>query len=117
MALYGDSFLAFQVHIIQHLGLHIAGRDGFRELKETVGQGTFPMVDMGYDTEIANVLHICSYALSKGVQRYGFNVQIWGFANVKIAGILFGRLLSANREIALTEVYMHQFSRGLPYVR
>jgi hypothetical protein len=26
-------------------------------LKETVGQGTFTVVDVGYDTEIADVLH------------------------------------------------------------
>jgi hypothetical protein len=33
--------------------------------QEAVGQGRFTVVDMGYDTEIPNILHICLKRLAK----------------------------------------------------
>ena len=58
MALDGNTFFTFQVHVIQHLRLHIPVRYGMGKLQQAVCQGTFTVVNMGYDTEIPNILHI-----------------------------------------------------------
>ena len=58
VALYGNTFLTLQVHIVQYLGLHIPVRYGFGVLQQAVGQGTFTMINMGDNTEVPNVLHI-----------------------------------------------------------
>jgi hypothetical protein len=58
VALDGDALFTFQVHIIEYLRLHIPAGYGFGKLQKAVGQGTFTVVYMGDDTEIANVLHI-----------------------------------------------------------
>jgi hypothetical protein len=47
----------FQFHIVKELILHIPDSHCARFLQETVGQGRFAMIDVGDDTEIANVLH------------------------------------------------------------
>ena len=52
-----DTFFALQIHIIEHLVLHVPRGQGLRELKKTVGQGRLTMVDVGDDTEIADVAH------------------------------------------------------------
>ena len=42
---------------VEHLGLHILAADGIGVFKETVGQGTFTMVNVGYDTEVSDIFH------------------------------------------------------------
>ena len=49
----GDSLLPFQVHAIQELRFHIAGTDRACDLQKPVGQGRFPMVDVGDDAEVS----------------------------------------------------------------
>jgi len=59
MAFDRYSTLSFQVHIIQHLCLKVSFRDGMGHFKQAVGERAFPMIDMGNDTEIADVFHVC----------------------------------------------------------
>ena len=55
MTFDGDSSLTFKIHIVQHLPLgHL---DGMGILQQTVGKGTFSVVNMCYDTEVSYVLH------------------------------------------------------------
>ncbi len=51
-----DAALALQVHGVEHLLSHQALVQGARELDQAVGQGRLPMVDVGHDTEVANVI-------------------------------------------------------------
>src|SRR5207249_11892520 len=51
-----DAPLALQVHRVEHLLAHQALVQGARELDEAVGEGRFPVVDMGHDTEVADVI-------------------------------------------------------------
>ena len=51
----GDASFFFEVHIVEHLsGRHF---DGLSAFEQSVGQGTFTVVDVGNDAEIANVVH------------------------------------------------------------
>ena len=63
MALDGDSALAFEIHIVEHLGLHVFGGDCLGVLEQSVGEGTFPVVDVGDDAEVAYVVHIVKCSL------------------------------------------------------
>src|SRR6266550_305588 len=51
-----DAALALQVHRVEHLLSHQALVQGARELDQAVGQGRLPMVDMGHNTEVADVI-------------------------------------------------------------
>ena len=57
VALDGDAALLFEVHIVEHLVLHFAGGDRVRHLQQAVCQRALAVVDMGYDAEVAYVLH------------------------------------------------------------
>lgn len=57
MALDCDATLAFEVHVVEHLRLEVLGSHGVGIFKQTVGKGALAVVDMGYDTEIADILH------------------------------------------------------------
>ena len=57
MALNGDATLAFKVHVIKHLGLHILSHHGTCGFKESVGKRTLAMVDMGNNAEISYRVH------------------------------------------------------------
>ena len=57
VALDGDATLLFQFHVVEHLVLHVALADGVGRLEQTVGKGALAMVDMGYDAEVAYILH------------------------------------------------------------
>ena len=52
----GDAALALQVHRVEHLLAHqpLVQRPG--QLDEPIGEGRFPMIDMGHDAEIADVI-------------------------------------------------------------
>src|SRR2546422_6385128 len=45
-----------QVHRVEHLLSHQALVQRARELDQAVGQGRLPMVDMGHNTEVADVI-------------------------------------------------------------
>ena len=51
-----DAPLALEVHRVEDLRAHVAVRDGVRELEDPVGQGGFPVVDVGDDREVANAV-------------------------------------------------------------
>ena len=55
VALDGDAALLFQVHIVEHLPL--GHGYGLCVLQQTVCQSALPVVDVGNDAEVANVLH------------------------------------------------------------
>src|SRR5713226_2526541 len=49
-----DPALAFEVHAVEHLVLHVALADRAGELEQPVGQRRFPVVDMGDDAKVAH---------------------------------------------------------------
>lgn len=73
MALNGNAFFPFQVHIVQHLRLHIPVANGMGKLQQPVGQGTLSMVNMGDDAKITDVLH-CALLLFLGRKFTGFDL-------------------------------------------
>ena len=58
MGLDGDAALPFQIHCVQHLGLHLARRQGAGQLEQPVRKRGFAVVNMGNDGEIADVLAV-----------------------------------------------------------
>ncbi len=51
-----DAALALQVHRIEDLLAHESLVEGTRELDQAVGKRRFAMIDVGDDTEIANMV-------------------------------------------------------------
>jgi len=49
LRLDGDAALALEIHRIENLGLHLAVRQASTQLDDAIGQGGFPVVDMGDD--------------------------------------------------------------------
>jgi hypothetical protein len=66
VALYGDATFALKVHVVKHLGLRIAGRNGVGHLQKSVGQGALTVVNVGNNAEISDVLHRAAKVLNKG---------------------------------------------------
>jgi len=58
VAFDGNAALAFQLHVIQGLILHIPHRNGIRKLQKPVGQGAFPVVNVCNYTEISDIFHV-----------------------------------------------------------
>ena len=60
-----DALLALEVHCVEHLGRHLALRQGAGQLEQTVSQGRLTVIDMGDDREIANPILVqgggCSF--------------------------------------------------------
>jgi hypothetical protein len=54
----GDPALALEVHGIEELLAHLALGEGPRALHQAVGEGRFPVIDVGDDREVADVLHV-----------------------------------------------------------
>ena len=44
-------------HIIQQLVLHVAALNGMSEFQKTISQGALAMIDVGYYTKVADILH------------------------------------------------------------
>jgi hypothetical protein len=57
VALDGNALFALQVHVVEHLCLHVAFANGMGMLQQPVGQGAFSVIDMGYDAEVPDLLH------------------------------------------------------------
>ena len=74
MALNRDPALALQVHIVKQLCLCITVRNSIGIFKQTIGKGTFAVVDMRYDTEITNVLHFQRKSSVLG-RDYGYRLS------------------------------------------
>ena len=64
-----DPPLLLELHIVEHLAGHLPRRQPPRLLDQPVGEGRFPMVDMGYDTEIAEVFEVGHFAIFGKVRR------------------------------------------------
>ena len=58
VALDGDASFALEIHVVEHLSLHILGGHSVGIFKQTVGQGRFAVVDVRYYAEIADILHL-----------------------------------------------------------
>ena len=50
--------LSFEIHVVEHLRLHVFGCDCVGVFEQTVGQGRFAVVDMGYYAEITDIFHL-----------------------------------------------------------
>jgi hypothetical protein len=59
LGLDGDAALAFDVHTVQILGLHVAGLNDAGVLQHAVGQSGFTVVDVGDDAEVPDDGRIC----------------------------------------------------------
>ena len=57
LELDGDAAFALQLHVVEKLRLHVASRNSAGVLQEPIGQGGFPVVDVGDDAEIADPLY------------------------------------------------------------
>jgi hypothetical protein len=57
MRLDSDASLAFQVHVIEDLGLQVFARYCMGILQQSVCQGTLTVVDMRYYAEISDIFH------------------------------------------------------------
>jgi hypothetical protein len=66
LALYGDSPLAFDIHIIEELVLEFSYGDESAELNHSIRQGRFAVVYVRYYTEIAYVFHYTRILLEAG---------------------------------------------------
>ena len=58
VALDGDAALALQVHVVEHLGLHVLASHRVGDFKQSVGQCTLAVVDVRHNAEVAYCLHI-----------------------------------------------------------
>ena len=54
----GDASFALEVHVVEHLRLHIFGCHSVGVFQQAVGQRGFTMVDMGDDAEVSYILHL-----------------------------------------------------------
>ena len=57
VALDGDALLLLQVHVVQHLIVHLPGRQGAGKFYEPVGKGALAVVDMCDYAEIPDMFH------------------------------------------------------------
>jgi hypothetical protein len=60
VALDGYSTFTFQVHVIENLSLHVFALNGFGHLKQSVGQRTLTVVDMGNNAKVTDILHLAA---------------------------------------------------------
>ena len=52
-----NTLLSFEVHIIEHLRLHLSLIQSVCSLQQAIRQGRFTVVDMGYNAKISYLLH------------------------------------------------------------
>ncbi|SOY47098.1 hypothetical protein CBM2588_A130033 [Cupriavidus taiwanensis] len=58
LRLDGDAALFFDIHRIENLRFHLPIRQPSTKLNDPVGQGGLPMVDVGNDREITDMVHL-----------------------------------------------------------
>jgi hypothetical protein len=75
VALDGDTPFTLQIHIIKGLILHIPFRNSFGELQQTVGEGTFAVVNMGNNAEVPYIFLITHSNCLKTFKICGAKVQ------------------------------------------
>jgi hypothetical protein len=68
-----DAALALELHLVEHLLLHLTRLEPAGGLDQPVGQGRFPMVDMGDDREIADPVERSHAGASIGAGWRGIN--------------------------------------------
>ena len=57
MALNRNTTFLLQVHIVEHLVLHLPYIDSLRDLQHTIRKGRFAMIDVCNDTKITYLIH------------------------------------------------------------
>ena len=58
LRLDGDTALAFDIHGVEHLLVHLAVAQAAAVLNEPVSEGGFTVIDMGDDGEVADVSEV-----------------------------------------------------------
>jgi hypothetical protein len=58
LAFDGNASLPFDLHVIKELVAKLPVINQAGVLNQTVGQGGFPVIDMGNNAEISNLLHV-----------------------------------------------------------
>ena len=58
VALDGDALLALEIHIVEHLILHLACGESAGEFQKAVGKRALAVIYVCNDAEIADVFHI-----------------------------------------------------------
>ena len=64
--LYRDAALAFEVHVVEYLALHLAALDRAAELYEPVGKGGFAVVNVGNYGKVPDVV-LFHFSLSSAI--------------------------------------------------
>ena len=54
----GDAALAFEIHVVEDLILHLAFGDGAGVLKQSIGERAFAVIDVSDDAEVADVFRV-----------------------------------------------------------
>ena len=70
VALDGDAALALQVHIVEHLRLHLPLPHRLGVLQQTVGQRRLAVVDVRYDAEVSDILHLRNKVFSAKILTF-----------------------------------------------
>ena len=95
MALDGDAALLLQIHIVEHLILHLPNIHRIGELQQAVGYRRFTVVNMSNNAKISYLIHIyivCVHAYAQNrLQNYEKNLN---YANLNA---IFCRKMSEKR--------------------
>jgi len=54
----GDATLLFEIHSVEMLRIHLSFFDRAGNLKKSIREGRFAMINVGDDAEVSNVVHI-----------------------------------------------------------
>jgi hypothetical protein len=66
VSLNGDTLFTLKIHIIQRLRHQLAAINSASNLKQSVRQGRFTMVNVRDNTEVADVFHINFFSFPQG---------------------------------------------------
>ena len=77
MTFDSNATLAFQIHVIKNLGLHVFAFNGLGILKQTIGQGALAMVYMSNNTEIADIFHLPIFFTFAKIEKLPKFSYIW----------------------------------------
>ena len=77
VGLDGDTALFLEVHIIEHLVLHLLHVHRLRYLQHAVSEGRFAVVDVSNDAKIAYILHFLCTIFSKKRAKLHKNLYIY----------------------------------------